>query len=690
MSSLVYLPENLKTSLTLNDAFVKMGMKLTQRATFLIPDLQRGFVWKTKEITNLVDSLLKGWPFGQILIAKTGELSPLFSPRTFYSKLIEFGNEESRQMECEWSAETCLILDGQQRLQSLFLALAPCSGGLIFDQKHWMKEYKSYSEYKSLWSGRIAPTAYLALNVSNFCETIEANQTIDSIDYSSENPTPVLEWVFDTPVNMTQLWNRQNLLPRFLHNPWDASDKEIRYIPLKDFWEASSQDELLTKYPVPADSAPYVAAFWGKICMLKKTEIPYTLILSQKECGCSEDEYSEMIISIFTRLNAGGVRLSREDITFSWIKRYWGNTAPNPTAEDSLKDLKKQLGQLGLDIESDYLIRLLSNVWATVEHEGKVLVAQDFLNGNLLKQIAVFLQKNWNIISLSVCKVADILHRHKLRYKAQFYSLDGVFLIVIWQVIAKLWAEAHPGAKQYSSVNFDSLSDAWIEPRVDRLIFAGQWGNSFGSYIPSLYLTHLELQSVCDYEQAFEKLSGWFNETMNKSTQQAKINIAGLNSSTKSGVKAYTTHLWCWQRLEENRRILSNTLAQARGGVSIGEPNVDHCVAWKFWETFIAKTYPVGSDIYNEKRSQINQLGNCNVLSKSINCSKNDYTMEKFFSLLNFGEKEANILVIPKQMFAPDTEGLTPDDILCEIEERTRRIKADLNNFLDGKISLCR
>ena len=690
MPSLVCLPERQKMSLTLNDAFVKMGMNLTQHAIFLIPDLQRGYVWKTKEITNLVDSLLKGWPFGQILIAKTGELSPLFSPRTFYSKLIRFGNEESRQMECEWSTETCLILDGQQRLQSLFLALSPCSGGLIFDQKHWMEEYKSYSEYKSLWSGRIAPTAYLALNVSNFCEAMETNQTIDNIDYSSENPTPVLEWVFDTPVNMTQLWNRQNLLPRFLHNPWDENDKEIRHIPLKDFWGASSQDELLTKYPVPTDSVPHVTAFWAKINMLKKTEIPYTQILSQKECGCSEDEYSEMIISIFTRLNAGGVRLSREDITFSWIKRYWGNATSDSRAESCLKELKNQLGRLALNIESDYLVRLLSNVWATVEHEGKVLSTPDFLNGNLLKQIAVFLQKNWNTISFSVCKIADILHRHKLRYKAQFYSLDGIFLIVIWQVIAKLWAEAHPGAKQYSSVNFDSLSDAWIEPKVDRLIFAGQWGNSFGNYILSLYQTHLELQSLCDYEQAFEKLAGWFNETMNKSIQQAKNNIAILNSSTKAGVKAFTTHLWCWQRLEESRSILSNTLAQARGGVSIGEPNVDHCVAWNFWENFIAKTYPAGSDIYNEKRSQINQIGNCNVLSKSINCSKKNYTMEQFFFRLNFGEKEANILVIPKQMFAPDSVGLTPDVILEKIEDRTRRIKADLNDFLDGKISLCR
>lgn len=690
MPSLVYLPEKLKTSLTLNDAFVKMGMTMTRYATFLIPDLQRGYVWKTKKITNLVDSLLKGWPFGQILIAKTGELSPIFSPRPFYYKLIAFGDEASLQMEPKWSNETSLILDGQQRLQSLFLALSPCSGGLIFDQKHWMEEYKKYSEYSGLWSGRVAPTAYLALNVANFCEAMEAKSSIENIDFSSENPVPVLEWVFDKPANLTQLWNRQNLLPRFLHNPWDDSDKEIHHIPLKDFWEANSIDELLSKFPVQDDRKQYIEAFLNRIIALKKLEIPYTLILSQKECGCSEDEYSEMIISIFTRLNADAVPLSREDITFSWIKRYWGNTAPNCTAEACLKGLKKQLEQQGLCIESDYLIRLLSNVWAAIEHEGRPLVAQDFLNGQLLKQVAVFLQKNWDIISTSILKVADILHTHKLRYQAQFFSLDGVFLIAIWQTVAKMWAAAHPGAKQYSSVKFDSLSNAWIEPRVDRFIFAGQWGNSFGNFVLSLHRIYSELLPVCDYDQAYKKLSSWFDETLNSSIRQAKNNIANLNRATRAGVKAYTTHLWCWQRLDNSRKTLSDILGQARGGVSIGEPNVDHCVAHNFWRTFIAKTYPDGSDIYNEKLSQINQLGNCNILSKSINCSKSDYTMEKFFALLSFGSDESDKLAIPQEMFAPDATGLTPDAILGKIEERTKRIKADLNDFLDGKITLCR
>ena len=216
------------------------------------------------------------------------------------------------------------------------------------------------------------------------------------------------------------------------------------------------------------------------------------------------------------------------------------------------------------------------------------------------------------------------------------------------------------------------------------------WGNSYGNYILSLNKLFIELQSIQDYEQAYEKLAGWFEDILGNSITQAKNNIANLNRSTRAGVRDYTTHLWCWQRLDQSRKNLSETLGQERGGISAGEPNVDHCVAFNFWHLFIAKFFPVGSDVFNEKLAQINQLGNCNILSKSINCSKNDYTMKQFFTLLNYGMDEARKLAVPEEMFAPDTAELTPDVILEKIEERTERIKADLCDFLDGKKTLYR
>ena len=39
-------------------------------ATLLIPDLQRPYVWTPNQVTLLIDSLVRGWPFGTLLLWK--------------------------------------------------------------------------------------------------------------------------------------------------------------------------------------------------------------------------------------------------------------------------------------------------------------------------------------------------------------------------------------------------------------------------------------------------------------------------------------------------------------------------------------------------------------------------------------------------------------------------------------------
>ena len=50
-------------------------------ATLLIPDLQRPFRWSPAQVTRLIDSLMRGWPFGTLLLwalddEKVGAIPP--------------------------------------------------------------------------------------------------------------------------------------------------------------------------------------------------------------------------------------------------------------------------------------------------------------------------------------------------------------------------------------------------------------------------------------------------------------------------------------------------------------------------------------------------------------------------------------------------------------------------------------
>lgn len=71
----------------------------------LLPEMQRGYVWKSTQVRNLFDSLYRNYPSGQLLVWETDDLP--FSRSTNLEGL----EAEGRRPQ--------LLLDGQQRLTSL-------------------------------------------------------------------------------------------------------------------------------------------------------------------------------------------------------------------------------------------------------------------------------------------------------------------------------------------------------------------------------------------------------------------------------------------------------------------------------------------------------------------------------------------------------------------------------------------
>ena len=98
---------------------------------FWLPNIQRPFVWSEGQICRLFDSIMREYPISTFLIWKT--TSPI-RRRSFIDnwkdslRLSDFYQTEDRNRKC-------LVLDGQQRLQSLFIGLRGSYNGkeLYFD-----------------------------------------------------------------------------------------------------------------------------------------------------------------------------------------------------------------------------------------------------------------------------------------------------------------------------------------------------------------------------------------------------------------------------------------------------------------------------------------------------------------------------------------------------------------------------
>jgi len=77
-----------------------------------LPDFQRGWVWDDNHIRSIIASVSMSYPIGAVMLMETGGDGVRFRPRLIEGVILE--NEIDPKM---------LILDGQQRLTSLYLAL---------------------------------------------------------------------------------------------------------------------------------------------------------------------------------------------------------------------------------------------------------------------------------------------------------------------------------------------------------------------------------------------------------------------------------------------------------------------------------------------------------------------------------------------------------------------------------------
>jgi hypothetical protein len=83
------------------------------RGQIQLPDFQRGWVWDDDHIRSLIASVSLSYPIGAVMLLQTGGDGAQFQPRPVQG--VTNANDVKPEL---------LILDGQQRMTSLYLALA--------------------------------------------------------------------------------------------------------------------------------------------------------------------------------------------------------------------------------------------------------------------------------------------------------------------------------------------------------------------------------------------------------------------------------------------------------------------------------------------------------------------------------------------------------------------------------------
>src|SRR5688572_7596803 len=96
-------------------------LQAIDRGVYRVPSIQRGYEWGPERVTKLLDSIMSGYPIGAIMVWRpTPEIRADIPTRRFTDK-FESARDYLSEPPHPAESEAYLVLDGQQRLQSMYL-----------------------------------------------------------------------------------------------------------------------------------------------------------------------------------------------------------------------------------------------------------------------------------------------------------------------------------------------------------------------------------------------------------------------------------------------------------------------------------------------------------------------------------------------------------------------------------------
>ena len=678
-------------------------------ATVLIPDLQRPYVWTPNQVVLLMDSLIRGWPFGTLLMWKIGQGEIQNIPHRPFWRTIDRTDTANGSIveKKDPPASYHMVLDGQQRVQSLLLALGGDAWGFKMEDRDWAEELQNrrvrgrQGKYKH-WS-----KACLCFDLEQFQKEYDDGKGLLAVDFRN-----VLKWVITDPAEGQSKWakpeNYEESLPRTADKP-----NQGRYIRVSRLWlatvpnpnikEAGFRDiatKLFTDEGIPADKAVKALTPMGEFMTtlrdVKLSKVTYLELIPFDKNIWTQDSYNDAIVNIFTRLNTAGRTLTREEITLAWLKVGWDSAVTGgKTAGICFEELLNELAGLGLKIGMDDLVGAVSVVWAASHNGGKLLENRDLLKGDIIRPMANALATDWTKITRAIIECTKAVTARDLEYGGQFASLNALAVLWSWCFLAVSWEESN-GLKERPKDDFQKKCAEILVTHVDRWLlgsqWAGRWAESSNRAMTG-YAKDLNTDSIAlNVEKNPDKAIGIIKARMTALVADVVVDattyVANLSTPIRERVSIYRNVLWIWHRIDKERWKMSQIPLRI-GRSKKTRPEVDHTVAHSMWGEFV-KALAGDDDDLQQALPVVNMLGNCSLLEKTFNISKSDKTLKSFMEEVH-EFKEGKIILtdwakelgIPDIMLEPLADKV--EEITAAIEARDKEIRDEVVKFIKGE-----
>jgi uncharacterized protein with ParB-like and HNH nuclease domain len=93
--------------------------------TYLLPAIQRKFVWSSDQIEVLFDSIMRGYPINSFMLweVKNDAIKNQFKFYQFLTEYRAFFKENNPDIDTKGYKDFYAVIDGQQRLTSIYIGL---------------------------------------------------------------------------------------------------------------------------------------------------------------------------------------------------------------------------------------------------------------------------------------------------------------------------------------------------------------------------------------------------------------------------------------------------------------------------------------------------------------------------------------------------------------------------------------
>lgn len=287
---------------------IKDAIKNIDKKEYYLPAIQREFVWKPEQIEKLFDSLLRGYPINSFLFWSVDKEN--IKDYKFYEFLRDFhekDNTHNKEANLDGENNIIAVLDGQQRLTSLYIAL---------------KGTYAYKIPKLRWDNPKAfPSRKLYLNLLNKSAD---NDLIYNFQFLTDDESKIKnENTFWFPVEeilkMTQQYEVNDyLLNNNLMSSPDSEKNKFANATLFKLYAAINETPILNYY-----------------------------LLEEKDLN--------KVLDIFVRVNNGGTKLNHSDLLLSMTSAQWEEHDARKEINKCVDDTNK-IGA-GFSIDKDFVMR---------------------------------------------------------------------------------------------------------------------------------------------------------------------------------------------------------------------------------------------------------------------------------------------------------------------------------------------